>query len=170
MAPSKKNSIFMYVASVQDGITIIVYMSVAFQFLKEHMTSFVQNVISHQLYHGYTNTCTSDNFLTTLLLYCSQNSMFLTMFGLSEAEQALKSGVSTMLTGDIYKGKTTILDFIHSKLTLKRTGGSGGGEHLISLDQKIPCACNFFVMYGNLLFLINATHHTVPVQHQNAVL
>ena len=63
-----------------------------------------------------------DNFLTTLLLYSSQNSMFLTMFGLSEAEQALKSGLSTMLTGDIQKGKTTILDFIHSKLTLKRTG------------------------------------------------
>ena len=74
------------------------------------------------MHSKYTNTCTSDNFLTTLLLYSSQNSMFLTMFGLSKAEQALKSGLSTMLTGDIHKGKTTILDFIHSKLTLKRTG------------------------------------------------
>ena len=41
-------------------------------------------------------------------------------------------------------------------------------KNLIALCQKIPCACSS--MYGNLLFLIKATHHTVPVQNQNAVL
>ena len=65
MAHSKKNLIFMYAASVRDGITIIVYMSVAFQFLKEHMTSFVQNVISHQLYHGCIQNIPTLVLLTT---------------------------------------------------------------------------------------------------------
>ena len=60
------------------------------------------------------NTCTSDNFLTIVLLYCQQNPNFLDKLGKSPAECALKAGINDMLNGDIIEGKTGVLNYITS--------------------------------------------------------
>ena len=64
----------------------------------------------------YINTCTSDNFLTIMLLHCRQNQDFLNKLNLSPAECALKAGITSMLNGNIIKGKTTVLDYVSSAL------------------------------------------------------
>ena len=67
----------------------------------------------------YTNTCTSDNFFTILLLHCYQHSGFLEKIGCSAAELALKAAVSDMLKGNIDNGKTKILNYIKSVIGTK---------------------------------------------------
>ena len=65
----------------------------------------------------YTNTCTSDNILTILLLHCHQHGEFLSYIGSSDVEVALKSGLKLMLQSKIQRGKTVILDFLKQSLT-----------------------------------------------------
>lgn len=62
----------------------------------------------------YTNTCTSDNFLTITLLYCQQQNTFVREFGWSEAELALRASIDVMMKGDLIDGKTLLLDYINS--------------------------------------------------------
>lgn len=79
----------------------------------------------------YMNTCTSDNFLTILLLYCKQHPQFICeALGDSESEDVLKAGVKLMLAGKIYEGRTLVLNLIVSKLNLEY------------VDEKYNC-------YGN---------------------
>jgi len=68
----------------------------------------------------YVNTCTSDNFLTILLLHCQQNPSFLDQLGKSSAECALKAGINDMLNGNIIGGKTTVLRYISSVIKDKQ--------------------------------------------------
>ena len=80
----------------------------------------------------FINTCTSDNFLTILLLYLRQHPQFLlSAFGCSEIENTLKGGLKLMLAGKIYEGKTLILNFVKSALNLNFIGkyDCHGGEH-----------------------------------------
>ena len=42
----------------------------------------------------FTNTCTSDNFLTILMLYCQQHPAFLSHLGSSDLEATLKASIS----------------------------------------------------------------------------
>lgn len=70
----------------------------------------------------YFNTCTSDNILTILLLHCHENPTFIHQFNSSETENALRSGVMIMLEGNLENGKTVILDYIHSVISLNNNG------------------------------------------------
>ena len=67
---------------------------------------------------GYTNTCTSDNIITIILTYCRQNTNFLSYLKTSAAENILKSGLMTMLNGNLAQGKSIILDWVKSQLNL----------------------------------------------------
>lgn len=112
----------------------------------------------------YVNTCTSDNFLTIMLLYCRQNQDFLNKLNLSPAECALKAGITSMLHGNIIKGKTTVLDYVSSVLNYNQVEnklncfGSEFGMFLqafchiwkIQLDLKCDspsCPVKFFQRY-----------------------
>lgn len=71
----------------------------------------------------YTNTCTSDNFLTILLLHSQQNVNFHHKFiGSSDSELVLKAALATMLKGNVVNGKKMMLDHIHSKIGLPKAG------------------------------------------------
>ena len=83
----------------------------------------------------YTNTCTSDNILTILLLSCKQYPNLLKKLNSSPAENALKSGLTLMLQGKVNLGKTTILDYMRSLLRLQKEG------------QKYDCFGTEFVMF-----------------------
>eukprot|EP00731_Ephydatia_muelleri_P020247 Em0012g1072a len=104
MAPDRSELNYHAGIGVQShGVIEVTVKHCGFQFIESEEDILLAGLVFHACYQPESDL--------------SKNSMFLTMFGLSEAEQALKSGLSTMLTGDIHKGKTTILDFIHSKLT-----------------------------------------------------
>ena len=64
---------------------------------------------------GFTDTCTTDNFLSILLLHCLQHSSFMTLIGNSSAEIAVKAGLTLMLSGQILEGKRVILQHIQSE-------------------------------------------------------
>ena len=71
----------------------------------------------------FTNTCTSDNFLTTFLLHCQQHPKFLSTYvGNTEIENALKACITLMKKGNINEGKALILKMAHTKLNYGRTG------------------------------------------------
>ena len=76
------------------------------------------------IHPNYTNTCTSDNILTILLVYCQQYRDFLKSFNSNEAEDSLKSAMKVMLNGNIVQGKTVMLDYIRSRYPLKHIGGT----------------------------------------------
>ena len=80
----------------------------------------------------FTNTCTSDNFLTTFLLHSQQHPKFLSKHvGNTEIENALKACITLMKKGSINEGKSLILKMAHTKLNYGRTG-----------NKKLDC-------YGN---------------------
>ena len=68
----------------------------------------------------FTNTCTSDNFLTILMLYCQQHSAFLSQLGSSDLEATLKASIQLMNKGNITEGKSLMLKKAHEKLNFKR--------------------------------------------------
>ena len=71
----------------------------------------------------FTNTCTSDNFLTILLLYCQQYPKFLSSYvGNTAMETTLKASITLMKEGNIHEGKSLILKEAQSKLNYGRTG------------------------------------------------
>lgn len=70
----------------------------------------------------FTNTCTSDNFLTILLLHCNQHPMFLSScLGSTDIENALKAAILLMQKGNIKEGKSLILKAAHFKLNFQCT-------------------------------------------------
>ena len=69
-----------------------------------------------------TNTCTSDNILTILLLSCKQYPTLLKKLNSSPAENAMKSGLTLMLQGKVNLGKTTILNYMRLLLRLQKEG------------------------------------------------
>ena len=74
-------------------------------------------------HENFINTCTADNFLTILLLYCRQNEKFIdTCLGCSEAEDTLKASIRLMLQGKINEGKRVILSFVSSCINLPLLG------------------------------------------------
>ena len=83
----------------------------------------------------YVNTCTSDNFLTIMLLYCRQNQEFINKLNISPAECALKAGINFMLHENMIKGKTTVLDYVSSTLNYCQT------------DNKMNCFGSEFSMF-----------------------
>ena len=67
----------------------------------------------------FVNTCTSDNFLTVLLLHCKQYEGFLqSALGCSTVEDTLKAAVTLMIKGKIYEGKTVFLNMLQSTVNL----------------------------------------------------
>ena len=70
----------------------------------------------------YTNTCTSDNFMTILLVHAQTNSNFLSCLGSSESELVLKASITAMLKLDMINGKRMMLDYFHSKIGLPKRG------------------------------------------------
>ena len=79
------------------------------------------------------NTCTSDNFLTILLLHCKQYEGFLqSALGCSTVEDTLKAAVTLMIRGKIYEGKTVFLNMLQSAVNLAYDHGKYdcyGGEN-----------------------------------------
>ena len=60
---------------------------------------------------NFTNICTLDNFVTTLLLYCKQHPDFLIKaIGNSDSEDVHKTGLKLMLGGDLVEGRTQKLN------------------------------------------------------------
>ena len=77
----------------------------------------------------FTNTCTSDNFLTILLLYCQQYPKFLLSYvGSTAIETALKASIALMKKGNINEGKSLILKEAYARLNYGR-----------SCDRKLNC-------------------------------
>jgi len=68
----------------------------------------------------FTNTCTSDNFLTILLLYCQQYPKFTSYLGNNEIENCLKASLSLMKKHRIDEGKSLILKLVHTRLNFTR--------------------------------------------------
>ena len=79
---------------------------------------------------NFTNTCTSDNFLTILMLHCQQHPQFLPHFGDSEMENSIKAGLALMVenSSGFDEGKSLILKVAHSKLNFPRAA-----------DGKLDC-------------------------------
>ena len=70
-------------------------------------------------HEGFINTCTSDNFLTVLLLHCKQYDEFLlSALGCSTAEDTLKAAITLMMKGKVYEGKTVFLHMLKSAVNL----------------------------------------------------
>ena len=95
--------------SVRIGFSI-------FQFLlaKEHL--FAANAIYQLLqwnHKEFTNTCTSDNFLTILMFYCQQHPTFLSRLGSSDLESTLKARISLINKSNITEGKSFMLKKAH---------------------------------------------------------
>ena len=66
-------------------------------------------------HEGFNNTCTSDNFLTVLLLHCKQYDKFLlSALGCSTVEDTLKASITLMMKGKVYEGKTVFLHTLSS--------------------------------------------------------
>ena len=98
----------------------------------------------------YMNTCTVDNFLTVIFLYCKQHPQFIDeQLGDSELECAIKGGIKLMLEGKMFEGRTLILDLIASKLNFERVG------------EKCNC---YGGEYSNLLCLFTHIFKLVVVQ------
>ena len=70
----------------------------------------------------FTNTCTSDNFLTILLLHCKQHKSFLNTIGDSVDENTLKAAIILMKQGKLQGegGGTLFLHLLQSRLNLDR--------------------------------------------------
>ncbi len=62
----------------------------------------------------YRNTCTSDNFLNTILIHSMQNPKFLECLGSSEAEHVLKVVIHDFIKSNVESGKTRFLDYVKS--------------------------------------------------------
>ena len=64
---------------------------------------------------GFTDTCTTDNFFSILLLHCLQHPEFISLMGKSAVENALKAGLKLMIGGQIIEGKQVILQHLQSE-------------------------------------------------------
>ena len=71
-------------------------------------------------HNEFTNTCTSDNFLTILMLYCQQHPAFLSNLGSSDLEATLKASISLMNKSNITEGKSLMLKKAHDRLNFSR--------------------------------------------------
>lgn len=91
----------------------------------------------------YTNTCTSDNFLTILLLACLNNKNFINEIGLSEAECVIKAGISQMIKGEIQEGKGEILSFLQSKVRTREVHDCWGNDY----DQCLTVLHHIWKLY-----------------------
>lgn len=83
-------------------------------------------------HHRYTNTCTVDNGLTIILLHSLQHPLFLNKLGNSDIERAIKGSIELMKVGQVYEGKSALLDFISSKIDITYVGSKidmVGNEH-----------------------------------------
>ena len=84
-------------------------------------------------HENFVNTCTSDNFLTILLLHCKQYECFLqSSLGFSSVEDTLKAAITLMIRGKIYEGKTMFLKMLESTVNLEynhRKYDCYGGEN-----------------------------------------
>ena len=125
MEKNKKHLIVTYAQNVQIG-SIISLVKVGERVPKRNDDWVCPNctipaTISWH-HETYTNTCTSDNILTILLLHCRQHGEFLNNIGSSDVEVALKSGLKLMLQNKVQRGKTVILIFFKTKLNLETYG------------------------------------------------
>lgn len=68
----------------------------------------------------FTNTCTSDNFLTILMLYCQQHPAFPSHFSSNDLEATLKASISLMNKSNITEGKSLMLKKAHDRLNFNR--------------------------------------------------
>ena len=103
----------------------------------------------------FINTCTSDNFLTLLLLHCKQYEAFTKSFGDSDAENTLKAAIMLMLKGKVSDGKTLFLHLLQSSFNLTINGSKYdcfGGEndkclclftHIWKLIVKQKCTSEY---------------------------
>ena len=127
MEKTKNHLIVMYAQNVMVDFTITAWQKLEKRFQNEIMIGFVQ-ITRFQLrtiswhHEMYVNTCTSDNFLTILLLHCHEHKELLNNIGLNDVELAFKSGIKLMLQNNIHKGKTVVLDYFKTKLNLERNG------------------------------------------------
>ena len=70
-------------------------------------------------HEGFNDTCTSDNFLTVLLLHCKQYDEFLlSALGCSTVEDTLKASITLMMKGKVCEGKTVLLRTLSSAVNL----------------------------------------------------
>lgn len=109
-------------------------------------TCFIPRVLEWK-HPKYTNTCTSDNILTILLMYCHQNRQFLSYFQSSDGENALKSGLSMMLVGKLIQGKSIILDWVHSQRNLPRTSDGTFNCHGTEFDMFLSTFCHVWRLH-----------------------
>lgn len=78
---------------------------------------------------AFTDTCTTDNFFSILLLHCLQHPSFMTLIGNSAVENALKAGLKLILSGQILEGKKVILQHIQSQSSAPKTSFYGHEYH-----------------------------------------
>ena len=71
-------------------------------------------------HNEFTNTCTCDNFLTILMLYCQQHPAFLSHLASSNLEATLKASISLMNKSNITEGKSLMLKKAHDRLNFNR--------------------------------------------------
>ena len=112
---------------------------------------------------AYTNTCTCDNILTILLLYCKQYNTFLSAFNSSTPENTLKSGLTLMLNGNLNWGKTVILDYLRSSLNLPRIGNK---FNCLGTEFAILLSAFSHVYKLSVTKQCNSTHCPKPSSHR----
>jgi hypothetical protein len=75
-------------------------------------------------HNKFVNTCSVDNFLTVLFIYCIQHTTFLSdCLGDSEFEKCIKAGIQLMLNKNVTEGKSIILTYLQSRQDLLYTNG-----------------------------------------------
>ena len=92
----------------------------------------------------FTNTCTSDNFLTILLLNCKQYQNFLSSYVGTPIETALKISIALMKKGNINEGKSLISKETHSKLNYGCTGD--GKFNCYSSENSAFYVCSLIII------------------------
>ena len=122
---SRKTIMCTIVVDVIAGITNVALQHVTFPFqsLRQTTVYLCKNgeipAMVQWNHDGFTNTCTSDDFLTVLLLYCKQyNEFFLSELGCSTVEDILKAAITLMMKGKIYEGKIVFLCMLCSAVNL----------------------------------------------------
>ena len=105
----------------------------------------------------YTNTCTVDNFLTIMLLFAKQTPTFLSKFVANEIEDNLKSSLLLMLKGKLQEGKTSILQYFHSRLNLELV--PRGTKYNFFGGEYSQCLCLFSHIWKLSIQLICSSPH-----------
>ena len=114
---------------------------------------------------NFTNTCTLDNFLTTLLLYCKQHPDFLIKaIGNSDSEDVLKTGMKLMLGGELVEGRNVILQHVNTKVKFR------GNQH--QYDCYGNEHSNFLSIFKNISKIIvvqQCTSHYCPMEREEVM-